>query len=288
VHQVTLGLRVDVDTVLGLSRGVPRLLSLLCELGLRCTFFVPMGPDRMGRNAKRIASEKGLSIPLLRYFSIYPWQILLNGTLRTPPGFADAGEEMMLRMRSEGHELGLHSYDHYAWQNGISDYSRAEIERDFRKCIMRYAAVFGSLPVSSAAPGWRSTELSLLTQDSFGFEYASDTRGSGPYYPSIGGRRLATLQIPVSLPTLDEMFFLGGKSVDVPDSGTHVYCAHAEVDGLAGLGLFRDFLERALCAGAVFVPLSTLARRFSASGEASVRAGRVPGRASPVTVRVDI
>jgi undecaprenyl phosphate-alpha-L-ara4FN deformylase len=282
-----LGLRIDVDTLYGLFRGVERLLPVLAELKIEATFFVPMGRDRMGRNAKRILGEKGLSPSLLRYLRIYPWQTLLNGTLRTPPHFAEAGAGMMLRMRREGHEVGLHSFDHYAWQNGISDYSPAEIEEDFRKCIMSYTGVFGALPRCCAAPGWRATEISLSTQEGFGFEYASDTRGKGPFYPSINGRTLSTLQIPVTLPTLDELLLVGRKSLALPDAQVHVYCAHAEVEGLSRLTWFRQFLEGARRDGTSIVPLLRLAERFSGSPEAGIRTGRVPGRASPVTLEVN-
>jgi undecaprenyl phosphate-alpha-L-ara4FN deformylase len=281
-----LGLRIDVDTLPGLARGVPRLLSLFEELGLRGTFFVPMGPDRMGRNAKRIIGEKGLGRSVRGYGRVYHWQTLLNGTLRTPANFVDAGARMMLNIRRAGHEVGLHSFDHYGWQTGIVTYSRTEIERDIRKSIASYSRIFGSLPSCWAAPGWRTTELSLRVQDRFGFRYASDARGFSPFYPSIGEDKLNTLQIPVSLPTLDELILQGGNSLEIPGSGLHVYCAHAEVEGLSRLGWFRDFLKSGLCHGVAIVPLSTLARRYERAPGSTVREGKVPGRSAAVTLQV--
>jgi undecaprenyl phosphate-alpha-L-ara4FN deformylase len=288
MHPMMLGLRVDVDTLYGLSKGVPRLLNLFAELGIRATFFIPMGPDRMGRNAKRIVRERGLEVSLLPYLRIYNWRTFVNGTIRTSPSFADAGAGMMLRIKREGHDVGLHSYDHYSWQDKIGEYSAVDIEDDFRRCIVNYVRVFGGLPRCCAAPGWRATELSLSTQEGYGFDYASDTRGRDPFYPSVRGVKLKTLQIPVSLPTLDELLLEGGKSLVLPGSGAHVYCAHAEIEGLRELAWLRQLLKRAREEGASVVPLSTFARRSSGSGHARVSTGTVPGRASPVALKVEV
>jgi len=44
-----LGLKVDVDTYLGMKRGVPRLLRILKSFDIRATFFLSFGPDASGR-----------------------------------------------------------------------------------------------------------------------------------------------------------------------------------------------------------------------------------------------
>lgn len=284
---MTLGLRIDVDTILGLARGVPALLSILDELNIKATFFVPMGPDRMGRNAKKILSREGLGTSLVPYLRTYQWQMLLNGTLRSAPSFADTGAAMMLRIRREGHDVGLHSFDHYGWQNGVAEYSDSDIAKDFRKSMLSFSQVFGSLPACCAAPGWRVTRRSLSVQESFGFRYASDTRGYCPFYPSLGGTRLSTLQIPVTLPTMDEVLLQGGDSFDLPDSGEHVYCAHAEIEGLRRLERFRALLRKALDDGANIVTLGDLARRASGAPPVGIREGRVPGRVSLVSLQAN-
>ena len=43
-----LVLKIDVDTRLGMQRGVPRLLSLLAAERVRASFFLSMGPDASG------------------------------------------------------------------------------------------------------------------------------------------------------------------------------------------------------------------------------------------------
>ena len=51
---VTLGLKVDVDTLRGYLEGVPALLDLFRKRGIRASFFFSMGPDNSGKAIRRI------------------------------------------------------------------------------------------------------------------------------------------------------------------------------------------------------------------------------------------
>ncbi len=286
MRQMTLGLRIDVDTTLGLGRGVPRLAGLLTELGLRATFFMPMGRDRMGRGAARIIRERSVWRSALPYMKTYPWPVLLYGTVISARDFGSTGARIMLELKGLGHEIGIHSFDHSGWQSRVEQLSGREAYDDFAKCVSAYASIFGELPRFSAAPGWRATRLTLFAQDRFGFEFASDTRGYGPFYPEFDGERLRTLQIPVTLPTLDELLIRGEETLDLPHSGTHVYCAHAEVEGLSRLDWFSRLLEGAVQKGNHVVPLSTIARMASEAPGCEVAQGTVPGRSSSALIQV--
>jgi hypothetical protein len=48
-RQNILGLKIDVDTYVGMKQGVPRLLSILAHFGIPATFYLSMGPDASGR-----------------------------------------------------------------------------------------------------------------------------------------------------------------------------------------------------------------------------------------------
>ena len=50
----TLAVKVDVCTHAGLRDGVPALMRLFDELGIRASFFVSLGPDHSGRAIRRI------------------------------------------------------------------------------------------------------------------------------------------------------------------------------------------------------------------------------------------
>ena len=53
-------------------------------------------------------------------------------------------------------------------------------------------------------------EAAFRRSRSWGLAYASDTRGSGPFVPSVDGAALGRVQLPTTLPTLDELIGLDG------------------------------------------------------------------------------
>ena len=53
----TIALRIDVDTSMGLKKGVPRLLDILKKHRIAATFFIVMGPDSMGRHVSRFKKK---------------------------------------------------------------------------------------------------------------------------------------------------------------------------------------------------------------------------------------
>lgn len=52
-----VAIRVDVDTSVGLKKGVPKLLEIFSRYDVPATFFVVMGPDTMGKHAKRFKKK---------------------------------------------------------------------------------------------------------------------------------------------------------------------------------------------------------------------------------------
>uniref|UniRef100_A0A1A9Z159 NodB homology domain-containing protein n=1 Tax=Glossina pallidipes TaxID=7398 RepID=A0A1A9Z159_GLOPL len=63
-----------------------------------------------------------------------------------------------------------------------------------------------SIPILCfAAPGWRTSESALKVQKKFHFSYSSDVRGIKPFFPLLSDKSHGNLQIPVTLPTLDEI-----------------------------------------------------------------------------------
>lgn len=251
-----LAIKVDVDTDRGTRFGVPNLVALFEEFGVQATFLFSLGPDATGRAIKR-AFRPGFfgKIRRTRALSVYGPRTLLNGTLLPSPHIGRRNESAMREARERGHEAGIHSYDHTRWQDGLGRMSRAEVEKEFDKARQEFERIFREPARTAGAAGWQANGFSLSAYDAAGLLCASDARGTHPFYPRIGGVVYKTLQIPTTLPTLDEL--LGRPEYPEDRLGEHylsllhlrapnVLTIHAEIEGMCKISFFRVFLEQAL------------------------------------------
>jgi len=292
--RATVGLRVDVDTRRGLDEGVPRLLDLFRRLGVRASFFVTMGPDHSGRAIRRALHPSFLAkMWRTNPFKLYGFRTLLSGTL-VPARLVGAGAPAMLRqIADEGHEVAPHGWDHVGWQDRIHRLDQVAIRADLDLAARSFLAAVGVAPSASAAPGWRTSPLALTVQDSRGFRYASDTRGDTPFRPSVGAGALETIQLPTTMPTMDEVL---GRVSNVPQAlaqavrpGVNVFTLHAEVEGGALLGAFEAFLAELAAMRARLTRLDELAARAITAGDelpiAKVVRGWIGGRSNWIALQ---
>ena len=293
-----VAIKVDCDTYEGTRRGIPNLLRLFADLGMRASFFFTLGPDRSGRAAARLFTRKGFLGKMLRSnpLALYGPRTMLYGTLLPAPRIGARLAPVIRSVASAGHEVGVHGWDHVRWHDRLDRMSEEEIERDYGGAHQVFAEIFARPARSSAAPGWHATAASLAVQERQHLLYASDTRGGAPFFPEAGGRRFQTLEIPTTLPTWDEMLGTrdcrddeallayyrralraagGGPAgsaihaadrrdhsggVDVHAVHTDVHSIHTEVEGTARLDLFRRQLEAWSADGVRFVTLDEIAR----------------------------
>jgi len=292
--RATVGLRVDVDTRRGLDEGVPRLLELFRRLGVRASFFVTMGPDHSGRAIRRALRPSFLAkMWRTNPFKLYGLRTLLSGTL-VPARLVGAGAPAILRqIADEGHEVAPHGWDHVGWQDRIHRLDHVAIRADLDLAARSFLAAVGVAPSASAAPGWRTSPLALTVQDGRGFRYASDTRGDTPFRPSVGDGALETIQLPTTMPTMDEVM---GRVSNVPLAlaqavrpGINVFTLHAEVEGGALLGAFEAFLAELAAVRARLTRLDELAARAITAGDelpiARVVRGWIGGRSDWIALQ---
>ncbi len=264
-----VGLRVDVDTLRGTRLGVPELCRILARHGVRATFFFSVGPDNMGRHLWRLLRPAFLLKMLRsRAASLYGWDILLRGTLWPGPVIGRRLGPVLQKCAAAGHEVGLHAWDHHQWQSRVEGMGTQRIEAVLRRAVALMTDV-GAPPTCAAAPAWRCTDdvLEIKAARFPELAFGSDCRGSGVFLPKAGDRVLDQPQIPVNLPTYDEVVGHSGVTpstfndylLDQIDAGDYnVLTIHAEVEGIVASSMFDEFLERARDKGLRMDALSEL------------------------------
>ncbi len=270
-----LALKIDVDTERGTRIGLPNLMADLSHAGLPATFFLSLGPDNTGRAITRIIRPGFLAkASRTSVVSLYGWRTLLNGTLLPAPHIARRHAVLMQRLTAAGYEVGIHCHDHYRWQDHVLTMSPSEVQAEFATAREEFHEVFGAEAMCAAAPGWQASASSRDAYDRAGLLYASDSRGEGPFFPHIGGRTFSVLEIPTTLPTLDELM---GRS-EYPDhhivphllsrlrsDRLNVFTLHAEIEGMKKRPIFAEFLAGLRANGVEVVSLAETARNFLAN-----------------------
>lgn len=249
-----LGLKIDVDTLRGTREGVPRLLEILARHGLRATFLFSLGPDHTGRAIRRVFRRgfvgKVRRTSVVRHYGV---RTLLYGTLLPGPDIGQRAIGVMRRVRGEGHETGIHCWDHIRWQDGVSQASAEWTRREMQRACDRYVHIFREPPTTHGAAGWQMNVHALRLTQQLGFDYCSDGRGTHPHLPVWHGELIRCPQFPTTLPTLDELIGTGsitGENVAAhllertrePVPGGHVYTLHAELEGARLAGVFDQLL----------------------------------------------
>src|SRR5690349_12208689 len=265
-----LALKIDVDTFRGTREGVPKLLEILQRHGAGATFLFSLGPDHTGRAIKR-ALRPGFMQKVGRtsVVSHYGIRTLLYGTLLPGPDIGKRCASVLRRVRDEGFEVGIHTWDHVKWQDGVAGADAAWTTRQMALARDRFQEIFGEPPSVHGAAGWQMNAHAYRLTQSLGFRYASDTRGKHPFIPVIRAEIVECPQFPTTLPTLDEMIGLDGVTeasvadallaITRDDSRDHVFTLHAELEGMKLAPVFEKLLEGWKTQGYELVPMRAIA-----------------------------
>ena len=249
-----LALKIDVDTFRGTREGVPKLLSILKQHGCGATFLFSLGPDHTGRAIRR-AMRPGFMQKVGRtsVVSHYGVKTLLYGTVLPGPDIGKRCAPLLRQVRDEGFEVGIHTWDHVKWQDGVAQADDEWTEWQMALAAQRFREVFGESAAVHGAAGWQMNAHAFRRTQSLGFRYASDTRGSHPFIPVVRAEIVACPQYPTTLPTLDELIGLDGATESNVHEAVlertrrerrdHVFTLHAELEGMKLAATMEKLIE---------------------------------------------
>ncbi|CAG7602554.1 polysaccharide deacetylase family protein [Candidatus Vallotia tarda] len=248
-----LVLKIDVDTLEGTYKGVPNLVQILRKAGAGATFLFSLGPDHTGWALRRVF-QRGF-LKKVSYTSVlkhYGIKTLSYGILLPGPDIGAHAASQMCAARDSGFEVGIHAWDHVYWQDNVRTRERRWTIAQMEKSYSRFVDIFGEEPRTHGAAGWKMNECAFYQLDAWKIRYASDGRGHSPYRLILNGLPLNHVQLPTTLPTLDEALQLNGLhthnivnyllSLTQDDRVDNVFTLHAELEGRK----FAPILEQLL------------------------------------------
>ena len=291
-----VALKIDVDTYRGTVEGVPRLVALLKKVNAQATFLFSLGPDHTGRAIKRVFRPgffgKVSRTSVVEHYGI---KTLLYGSLLPGPDIGVKCAGILRGVRDAGFEVGIHTWDHVKWQDGVGTAERhaseAWTERQMRLACERFESIFGHKAKTHGAAGWQMNPHAVRLTQRLGFDYCTDMRGTQPFMPVVNAEVTLCPQIPTTLPTLDELIGLDGltaenvhervlRASDTPSTSGHVYTLHAELEGMKLLPVFERLLDGWRTRGAEFVTTADVAKTLDRERlpRSVVEWREVPGR----------
>lgn len=297
MFSTTIAIKVDVDTFEGMVKGVPRLLELFKKHGITASFFVPMGKDHTGRTVKRVFKKGFLrKAGRVGVLETYGLKTLVYGIVLPGPEIAKRNAGLLRRIAKEGHETGIHGVDHVYWHDNIKKLGRERTEKELTKAVKVYRDVTGESPRSFAAPGWMVNSHALRFFSENGFVYTSNSRGESPFYPRVNKETFSILEIPSTLPTLDETLGVAGNDeqtlseyfLNCLTDSLNVISVHTELEGAKWIGFLDAFIDKALQGGYRFTRLIDIAHKIGnlpSIPVCDIHYGLVAGRGGEVTLQ---
>src|SRR5215471_3602940 len=234
-----IALKVDCDTYVGTSDGVPRLLEAFDARGIRATFFFSYGPDRSGVAIKRVFTRPGFLSKMLRSggVSLYGFPTILYGTFLASPMIGQRCAPQMRAAARAGHEVAVHAWDHVGWHDHVDQWSIEKIREESGRAHEEHRRIFLEPARAGAAAGWACNEKSLAVEAERSLLDSADARRDaglagdlsrrgparplprpgqghrGPQHPRRGRRPLE------ALPLLPDARRVDRRRRGVPDDG---------------------------------------------------------------------
>lgn len=170
--------RFDVDTYKCLSKGVPNLISLGDDLGVKFTFFVNVGKAISLSNyinrtfSKYTPSQSAKSLSALKKLGYidYLYTALIN------PKIGEKNVEVLKHL-NDHHEVGLHGgRNHDDWHHNVGSWSKERL-KDEIVWSLSWLREIGIVPKGFSSPGWSTHPQLPEVLKELDFLYRADSHG---------------------------------------------------------------------------------------------------------------
>ncbi|MGL4994570.1 MAG: hypothetical protein ACRC6G_00170 [Deefgea sp.] len=280
-----IALKIDVDNLAAIELGVPRLRQLLLERECGATFFWSLGHEKNGTfllPARGLRRFHGAGLQALA--SRFGWKTLMRGSFWPSPALKKAAVSQLKTLDLPIFEHGVRPAQNYQWQKQIVAGSPAEAVGLVQNDIAQFSRLTGQMPVTFSAKSWQGNRGVYRAEQIAKFDFASDTRGKGPFFPVSNAEVSRCMQLPVTLPMLEEVQpFSGVDRVDAILALTsqesefgHVYNAAADFEGVQSADDFARLLAGWLAQGYQVVSLGELYRQIKVTDVAYHEVEYVP------------
>lgn len=178
-----LVLRFDIDTTRCIQDGMPNLLRLAREQGVRFTFFCNMGraiswPALVRNSFRRSHHGRGpYSARKLSSITKLGIRHLLR-TVLVNPRVGASNPDILGEALNDGHDVGLHGgKNHGDWQYNFQNWSIQRIEQEVAAGKALYERAVGVSPWIFSSPGWQGSDTLDSVLRSTGFKASADRHG---------------------------------------------------------------------------------------------------------------
>jgi undecaprenyl phosphate-alpha-L-ara4FN deformylase len=262
-------LKIDADTYRGTREGVPNLVRQLQSHQAQATFLFSLGPDHTGWALRQIFRPGFFSkVSRTSVVEHYGIKTLMYGVLLPAPDIGSTCAEYMQAVEQAGFECGIHTWDHRVWQDHVRTKDEKWTREIMQRAYARFCNIFDHPPATHGAAGWQMNDHAFGILDGFNIQYSSDGRAvlkedgtlrdpeAGPHRLSLNGQTLSCVQLPTTLPTLDELL---GRTINGVELNTdnvadfilgltqsprdHVFTLHAELEGQKLAPVFEKLLS---------------------------------------------
>ncbi len=234
----------------------------------------------------------------------YGIKTLLYGVLLPGPDISKKAASEMRSIDQAGHETGIHTWDHVAWQDAVRNQDAAWTKAMMQKSWDRFVEIFGHPPATYGAAGWQMNETAFEQLDQWGIEYSSDGRAEPnliPYRIALPSGNAKHVQYPTTLPTFDELIGIDGadefgavkKLLELTQSNPNdqVFTLHAELEEQKLLPAFEKLLEGWLIQGHDLVTMGELHQSWKVTNQLDKIAvlpltwGEIPNRSGELIIQ---